>query len=330
MSFVMILLLSQNGYTKNLKQLKTDSIKSKMLSFIDEDTTNKGILFGMLNKKTNESRIFTMGAINSDNDLRTGCPTTKPCVSYMILKEGINIESYINKWFPIEKGYPKSDSITIEMLLSNTSGIKDFAKLIKMHPDSLITPIETIEIAYKNNNLNFNPGEKFQYSNTNYNLLGIILKRETQMSFDQLLNKYFNDIAPSLRMDNGKCNYPAGYMKPWPFHWSTTGYAGSLVSSAEDAMKVFSFITNQPEFKVMSNWKTRNHNDNMAYGLGIFGYKDFNGLGRTIYYDGNMVGCQMFILKIDDVVYYFHTAHKASPQRLYKFVRDMVSMLHKS
>ena len=131
-------------------------------------------------------------------------------------------------------------------------------------------------------------------------------------------------------MDDGKGNYPKGYMKPWPFHWGTTGYSGSLISTAEDAMKVFSYITNQPEFKLMSDWHRRTHNENMLCGFGILGYENYHGLGKAIYYDGNMIACQMFILKIDNMVYYFHTAHMENTERLYNLVRDIVSMVHKS
>ncbi|MCK4715478.1 MAG: beta-lactamase family protein [Candidatus Marinimicrobia bacterium] len=208
--------------------------------------------------------------------------------------------------------------------------IKDFARLIPVHPDSAITPIEAINTAYKNKDLNFIPGEKFEYSNTNFNILGIILEKVTGTSFDQLIKKYFSEIAPTLRMDDGKGNYPKGYMKPWPFHWGTTGYSGSLISTAEDAMKVFSYITNQPEFKLMSDWHRRTHNENMLCGFGILGYENYHGLGKAIYYDGNMIACQMFILKIDNMVYYFHTAHMENTERLYNLVRDIVSMVHKS
>lgn len=67
----------------------------------------------------------------------------------------------------------------------------------------------------------------------------------------------------------------------------------------------------------------------MLYGLVIIGYEDYHGLGKAIYYDGNMIACQMFILKIDHIVYYFHTAHIENIDRLYIFVHDMLTMIHK-
>ncbi len=316
------------GHSQIFNNAIKDSIKTKIMNFIDQDTIKKGLLFGIHNGTNNKTKIITKGAINKHNDLKLACPIIKPCLSYIILKENINVNTTIDKWFPVEKGYKKADTITIEMLLLNRSGIKDFAKLIPMHPDSIVKPIETIKVAYKNNNLNFNPGEKFQYSNTNFNILGIILEKETGKSFNKLIKEYFGDIAPSLRMDNGKANYPNGYIEPWPFHWSTTGFSGGLVGNAEDAMHVFSYITEQPEFGLMADWHRRSHNENMLYGYGIFAKEDYHGLGKAIYYDGNMVACQMFIIKIDQQTYYFHTAHKANPSKLYDFVREIVFMVH--
>lgn len=129
----------------------------------------------MLNEKTSDINTFTEGAIEAKNDLRFACPITTPCLTYMLLKEGVDLNRTIYEWFPVEKGYQKSDSITIKMLLLNMCGIQDFVRLVPIHPDSIVTPMEAINVAYKNKDLNFRPGEKFEYSNTNFNILGIIL-----------------------------------------------------------------------------------------------------------------------------------------------------------
>jgi hypothetical protein len=280
-----------------------------MNSFIKGEGPNAGLLYGYCEK--GKISIWTVGAITKNDELRVACPTTKPIICYLILKSGIDINTPISKWFPEKEGYTSSDSITVKMLMLNSSGISDYVKLIPMHPDSVITIEQTILLAYKNKSLLFKPGTSWEYSNTNFNLLGIILEKEYERPFEKIILENFHSIAPSLRMDNGKGKYPKGYMNPWLYHWSAPGYAGGLICTAEDAMKVFEYLSKQKEFDLMS--KSYDVNGNCTsfdrWGLGVYLHNDFNGLGRTIYYDGNMGACKMDIYLINNKIYYFYAPY---------------------
>jgi hypothetical protein len=306
-----------------------DSVLLEMNRFIGQSNNNAGLLFGMYNEKTGEVSILTEGAIEKGDDLRVACPITKPCVAYMVLKEGLNLNSSINKWFTVEKGYTKADTITLRMLLYHTSGIRDFAKVIKPDPYKKVTPIETINLAYQNQPLEFIPGTQYQYSNTDYNILGTILEQTSNKSFNDLIKEYFGLVASTLRLDDGKGNYPKGYSNPWPYHWSTTGYAGGLISIAEDAMKVFSYISNSPEFYQMSEWINDSEKENHLVGMGVFAFDNFHEFGRTVYYDGDMMANQMFIIKIGNVIYYFHTTQQVMLEELINFSYKIITLIHK-
>ena len=309
-------------------QTAIDSVKQEMIRFIGQSSKSAGLLFGMYNETTDEVKILTEGAINKNDDLRVACPITKPCVAYMILKEQLNLNSSIGKWFPVEKGYTKADTITLRMLLYHTSGIRDFARVVKIGPYKAFTPIETINLAYQNQPLDFMPGTKYQYSNTDYNILGSILVQTSNKSFNDLIKKYFGTVSPTLRLDDGKGKYPKGYTYPWPYHWSTTGYAGGLISTAEDAMKVFSYISKSPEFQQMTEWIKDSEKSNHLVGMGIFAFDSFHNFGRVVYYDGDMMANQMFIIKIDDTTYYFHTTHQVMLEDLINFSYKVISLLH--
>ncbi|TDW96223.1 serine hydrolase domain-containing protein [Dinghuibacter silviterrae] len=89
------------------------------------------------------------------------------------------IQQYI-KGFP-SKGYP----ITIENLLTHTSGIVDYMSLDD--PDPYIerrdfTPEQIIHY-FQDRPLLFRPGFTFSYSNSNYTLLGYIIQKVTGMPY---------------------------------------------------------------------------------------------------------------------------------------------------
>jgi hypothetical protein len=112
-------------------------VLSEMNSFIEGESNNSGLLFGYCDNGS--TIIWTVGAIRKDDELRVACPTSKPILSYLILKMGIDLNTPISKWFPKKDGFTSSDSISVKMLMLNSSGIRDYVSLVPNHPDSIIT-----------------------------------------------------------------------------------------------------------------------------------------------------------------------------------------------
>jgi hypothetical protein len=310
----------------------TDTVSTELHRFLQTHLDDRsGILFAKLDSGASAPLIWTEGAIDKDNDLRLGCPTAKPCLAYIVLKEGINLGSTIDRWFPEDSGFAKSRSITIKHLLLNSSGIRDYAQLVPMHPDSVITPRNSIDRAYRHQPLLFEPGGGFEYSNTNFNMVGLILERYTGKTVAQLMCKYFGACAPSLRLDDGKGSYPRGYLQPWPYHWSGPGYAGGFIGTAADAMRTLAFIASQPEWGTMTQWyapdgsRSNERNDNLL-GLGIFGKSHFAGLGQAVVYEGNMGPCQMILARVKGSVFYIASAHDVAPSQLSDLFQRLIPL----
>ncbi len=87
--------------------------------------------------------------------------------------------------------YPGGDSITVEHLLTHTSGIYnytndgDFMRDRSEHPiarDSLLALFE-----YKP--LDFSPAQKFSYSNSGYILLGMVIEKVTGKSYFRVVRE---------------------------------------------------------------------------------------------------------------------------------------------
>lgn len=96
----------------------------------------------------------------------------------MLLQENgqLNVKDPIIKYLP---NYPNGDKITIENLLTHTSGITDYltwAFISTKEAKKEYKPEELIDL-FKDKPLNFEPGTKFSYCNSNYVLLGYIIEK---------------------------------------------------------------------------------------------------------------------------------------------------------
>lgn len=135
------------------------------------------------------------------NIASNGKQFTALAILVLIDEKKIRLSDDIRKYLPTI--YPKLNSkITIENLLNHTSGIRDVYDLWSLqgltwweHSFSNRVALELIE---KQQELNFNPGTKHLYSNTNYILLTAIVEKVTGTSFVA----YTNDLFKKLNMPN--------------------------------------------------------------------------------------------------------------------------------
>lgn len=70
--------------------------------------------------------------------------------------------------------------ISIDHLMHNTSGLRDFLELMRLGGADLEHPCETaevLEVLGRQRGLNFPPGSRFLYSNTNFLLLGLMVEK---------------------------------------------------------------------------------------------------------------------------------------------------------
>lgn len=111
-------------------------------------------------------------------------------LTMQLVSQGLlDLHSPVSTYLP---DYPKkvADSITIHQLLSHTSGLPNYTSFPDyrdiMRKGS--TPEELISF-FADSTLQFQPGERFSYSNSGYALLGYIMETTTQMDFSDLLEE---------------------------------------------------------------------------------------------------------------------------------------------
>jgi len=138
--------------------------------------------------------------------------------------------------------------VTIHNLLSHTSGIPNYTALPGFFQNVSRNPFAVDDFIkkYGSGDLEFEPGTKFVYSNTNYFLLGAIVEKVTGKKYEDVLKEKIFDPAGmkntgydhwSTIMDKRATGYtktPAGYENAPYLDMSIPYAAGSLYSTVED------------------------------------------------------------------------------------------------
>ena len=250
-----------------------------------------------LNTDVRPEMIFRVGSITKQ--------FTAIAILQLVEKDKISLQDSIQRFI---KDFPsKKTKITIENLLTHTSGITEYTQLDI--PDPFIrrkdlSPKEIIDL-FKNEPLEFRPGSKFKYSNSNYFLLGYILEVITEKKYQSvieehiikplgLVNTYYDDftaIIPNRVKGYKKENERyenADFQSP-----SIAFAAGSLISNVDDLFKWhqnlqnYKLVKKETLEKAFTPFKLSDGTDS-NYGYGWF-ILDMGG-SLSIQHGGNING----------------------------------------
>jgi CubicO group peptidase (beta-lactamase class C family) len=161
----------------------------------------------------------------------------------------LSVDGPLIKYLP---DYPGGDKITIHHLLVHTSGIPNINNFPGYGNWSRFpqTPASLIE-KFKNRPLSFPPGTRYDYSNSNYNLLAAIIEKVSGRSYGDFLEEAIfdpldmrdtaHDGDPAALIMNVASGYaPSGYdgfeKAPW-LDWRVKTGNGSVYSTIEDLSK---------------------------------------------------------------------------------------------
>ncbi len=105
---------------------------------------------------------------------------TTGCVLLLAAEGKLSLDADIRDWFPRLADF--GHRITLRHLMQNTSGLRDQLEITRLGGMTLATPCTSDDLLdgiLRQRTLNFVPGERFLYSNTNFKLLGLILEAVT-------------------------------------------------------------------------------------------------------------------------------------------------------
>ncbi|WP_271767711.1 serine hydrolase [Aquimarina algiphila] len=207
-------------------------------------------------------------------------------VAILMLEEQgkLKIEDKITKYIP---DYPTNDKIiTIHHLLNHTSGIKSYTGMesfMKLARNDM-TPKELINV-FKNEPMDFDPGEKFLYNNSGYILLGYIIEVITGDTYENFIEKnifkkismnssYYGSMKELIKnRAYGYQQKDEGYVNADYLSLTLPYAAGSLMSTVDDLLKWQNAISANTFIKRTSlekaiNGSTLNNGEEINYGYG--------------------------------------------------------------
>lgn len=141
----------------------------------------------------------SMIAVNTRfNIASNGKQFTALAVLTLIEEKKIYLTDDIRKYFP--SLYPTiKKSITIENLLTHTSGIRDVYDLWSLQGITWwkqnFSNQDAWQLIQKQQELNFEPGSKYLYSNTNYILLALLIEKVTRQPFSVYTDMLFQKLG---------------------------------------------------------------------------------------------------------------------------------------
>ncbi|MEU8527418.1 serine hydrolase domain-containing protein [Streptomyces sp. NPDC048629] len=115
----------------------------------------------------------------------------------LVDEDEVGLDDTIDKYVD---GVPNGDKITLRQLAGMRSGLfnytadEDFFDAFTSDPDQPFTPEQLLAYSFKHP-VNFQPGEEFEYSNTNTILLGLVVEKVSGMPLDEYIDE--NVVQPA-------------------------------------------------------------------------------------------------------------------------------------
>jgi len=108
---------------------------------------------------------------------------TAAAIALLVEQGRLSLDDDVRKYIPELPDY--GARITIDHLVHHTSGLRDFWALVQvagMRYDDGYTVGDVLRLAARQKRLNFPPGTEYDYSNTGYVALGVVVRRVTGKS----------------------------------------------------------------------------------------------------------------------------------------------------
>ena len=231
-------------------------VSDKVMATLNENHASSASVAVVLDGKLAFAKAFGRAGIDLD---RPATPETRYAVGsiskqftaatlLLLQEEGkLSLDDKVAKYFP---DLTRANEVSVRQLLSHTSGYEDYAPQDYIIPEwtQPITPRGILD-RWAKKPLNFDPGTKWQYSNTNYVLAGEIAEK---VSGQPLLTLLRSRIFDPLGMNSaGDCfethgpNDASAYTRfaggpPRPVKREATGWyfaAGELCMTPSDLAK---------------------------------------------------------------------------------------------
>lgn len=204
-------------------------------------------------------------------DLDRGAPITRDSVFdiasaskqitaamvYLLAADGVlSLSDDVRTWVPELPAYAKSP--TLDDMVHHVSGLPDYTELLDEPYSARTTTADALRVITDEPTLDFAPGRRFEYNNSNYFLLSVVAERATGRSFRDLVDERIFDplgMSRSLVFDDADERIPklaTGYAKDGRrfdrnvSNWEQTG-DGAVHTTVDDLLR---WVANLSDFAV--------------------------------------------------------------------------------
>ena len=282
------------------KMLKESGVPSASIAVVKDGKLAYTKAYGLADIESHRpamtSMIYSIGSISKQFTVAS---------ILLLADEGkLSLDDPLGRWLP---DLTRANEVTIRQALSMTSGYQDYWPQDYVMP-SMMKPASPEEIlkGWAQKPLDFEPGTKWQYSNTNYVAVGAIVERLSGMSvFNFLRRRVFDPLGMNTVFDCDSSALPPG--APTRYHRYGLGparpapkegkgwmfAAGELAMTASDLAKWDISMINQAILKPQSYYEMERvellkNGASTQYGLGV-GVSVVNGR-RVLAHGGEVSG----------------------------------------
>lgn len=299
------------GYTSKVESM------DRFLDSVIQATNIPGLVLAYWDNSTGFSYIRSRGY--ADLDRKTPMDATKlfrigsltksftTTVLLQMIDEGkIGLEDKLSRYFP---ELPNSGLVTIRQLADMSSGYTEyfdepaFKQTVANDPGHVYTPLELFNLVSRHP-LKFTPGSQFDYCNTNYILLGMVMEKVTGKKME---DEIWERISVPLglydtRLLSGRSvtgNFARGYgfedsmHEKYPPDYtervdvSSAWVAGSMSSSINDLRKFAESMAGVKLYSKAMQQERLKYRDftspKYGYGIGVLHINNYIGHQGTIY-----------------------------------------------
>lgn len=296
------LVLSLNATAQTEKEIK--EVEKVGNQFNEGPNSNGGVITLAKDGKIFYNKAF--GAANLEFDIPNTTETifeagsvskqfTSTAVLFLITENKLSLEDDVRKYIPELPDY--GSPIKVKHLLVHTSGLKDWGNIFSItgwpRGTRAYSQDDARAIIFRQKTLNFVPGEKYSYSNSNFTLMATLVERIANTTLSEYTKqKIFIPIGMNHTQwrDDFRAivkNRAIGYGKRkntfyqnMPFE-DTHGHGG-LLTTTTDMQKWLNYWNDNKFGKKMSELRTTqgilNNGTVIAYALGGVRVEKFNGV----------------------------------------------------
>lgn len=241
----------------------------------------------------------SFGYADLENKIRANCETNYRLASVtkqftamgilVLIDQGkLNYNTKLTEVIPEFPDYGKE--ITIKNLLSHRSGLQPYNKLYPEDAEKPLVDKVVLNLLIEQDSLLFPANTKFQYSNSGYAVLAMIIERVSGKTFREFMDK---EIFQKTRMTNSTVYLKDQHIKNRAFGytfndslnkyenidqniWSAIQGDGGIYSSVSDYAKWDNSLYNETLVNsdllndAFSNWGETGKTDGEGYGFGWF------------------------------------------------------------